>query len=92
MVRNCSYMSTEMMYKRFTNIWIVTETITISELQIFFAGIALLAKQHIDCCKMGNGIGLAVFGRQARLIQEATNDYEFIVELIGNISYIFIIS
>ncbi|CAG2236882.1 unnamed protein product [Mytilus edulis] len=24
-------------------------------------GIELLAKQHIDCCKMGNGIGLAVF-------------------------------
>ncbi|VDI65556.1 Hypothetical predicted protein [Mytilus galloprovincialis] len=48
-------------------------------------GIELLAKQHIDCCKMGNGIGLAVFGRQARLIQEATNDYELVVELIGKL-------
>lgn len=70
----------------------MTKTFTISELQIFFAGIELLAKQHIDCCKTGNGIGLAVFGRQARLIQEATNDYELVVELIGNIRYIFIIS
>ncbi|VDI23192.1 Hypothetical predicted protein [Mytilus galloprovincialis] len=31
---------------------------------------------------MENGIGLAVFGRQTRLIQESTIDYELIIELI----------
>lgn len=34
---------------------------------------------------MDNGIGLASFGRQTRLIQEATNDYDLIIELIGNV-------
>lgn len=33
---------------------------------------------------MENGIGLAVFGRQTRLIQESTIDYELIIELISN--------
>ncbi|XP_052100419.1 uncharacterized protein LOC127734535 isoform X2 [Mytilus californianus] len=36
----------------------------------------------IQCGGMENGIGLAVFGRQTRLIQESTIDYELIIELI----------
>ncbi|CAC5420224.1 unnamed protein product [Mytilus coruscus] len=42
-------------------------------------------KQLSECGVMENGIGLAVFGQQTRLIQEATNDYELIMELIGKL-------
>lgn len=38
---------------------------------------------------MDNGIGLAVFGRETRLIQEATSDYELVIELIGNMLKLF---
>ena len=63
---------------------------TISELLIFFTGIEHYVKRHIDCCGMEIGIGLAVFGQQTRLIQDATTDnYELVMELIGNINYIF---
>ncbi|XP_052100429.1 uncharacterized protein LOC127734542 isoform X2 [Mytilus californianus] len=43
-------------------------------------------KQQCDCTEMDNGIGLATFGRQTRLIQEATNDYNSIIELIGKLT------
>ncbi|CAC5420226.1 unnamed protein product [Mytilus coruscus] len=39
-------------------------------------------KEIAECGGNENGIGLAVFGRETRLIQEATNDYELIIELI----------
>ncbi|XP_052100421.1 uncharacterized protein LOC127734536 [Mytilus californianus] len=42
-------------------------------------------KQLSECGGMENGIGLAVFGQQTRLIQEATNDYELVMELIGKL-------
>ncbi|VDH96095.1 Hypothetical predicted protein [Mytilus galloprovincialis] len=46
-------------------------------------GIEHYVKRHIDCCEMEIGIGLAVFGQQTRLIQDATTDnYELVVELI----------
>ncbi|XP_063433282.1 uncharacterized protein LOC134715191 [Mytilus trossulus] len=48
-------------------------------------GIEQHAKQHKQCCGMGTGIGLAVFGRETRLIQEATSDYGLLVELIGKL-------
>ncbi|CAC5378101.1 unnamed protein product [Mytilus coruscus] len=43
-------------------------------------------KQQCDCTGMDNGIGLATFGRQTRLIQEATSDYDLIIELIGKLT------
>ncbi|VDI65557.1 Hypothetical predicted protein [Mytilus galloprovincialis] len=43
-------------------------------------------KQQSECTEMDNGIGLATFGRQTRLIQEATNDYDLIIELIGKLT------
>ncbi|XP_071166448.1 uncharacterized protein [Mytilus edulis] len=43
-------------------------------------------KQQSECTEMDNGIGLASFGRQTRLIQEATNDYDLIIELIGKLT------
>lgn len=42
-------------------------------------------KQSSECGDLEIGIGLAVFGKETRLIQEATNDYELVVELLGNI-------
>ncbi|XP_052100424.1 uncharacterized protein LOC127734538 [Mytilus californianus] len=39
-------------------------------------------KEIAECGGNENGIGLAVFGRQTRLIQEATIDFELIIELI----------
>ncbi|XP_052098782.1 uncharacterized protein LOC127733467 [Mytilus californianus] len=42
-------------------------------------------KQSSECGDIENGIGLAVFGRETRLIQEPTSDYELVIELIGNI-------
>ncbi|CAC5422046.1 unnamed protein product [Mytilus coruscus] len=42
-------------------------------------------KQSTECSDLENGIGLAVFGRETRLIQEATSDYELIIELIGHL-------
>ncbi|XP_052100270.1 uncharacterized protein LOC127734446 [Mytilus californianus] len=42
-------------------------------------------KQSSECSDLENGIGLAVFGRETRLIQEATSDYELIIELIGHL-------
>lgn len=52
--------------------------------QLFSTGI----KQNSECSDLENGIGLAVFGRETRLIQEATSDYELVIDLLGNIIYI----
>lgn len=48
---------------------------------VFSTGI----KQSSECGDLAIGVGLAVFGRETRLIQEATIDYELVIELIGNI-------
>ncbi|XP_076100871.1 uncharacterized protein LOC143070483 [Mytilus galloprovincialis] len=42
-------------------------------------------KQNSECSDLENGIGLAVFGRETRLIQEATSDYELVIDLIGRL-------
>ncbi|XP_063431215.1 uncharacterized protein LOC134713863 [Mytilus trossulus] len=42
-------------------------------------------KQSSECGDLAIGIGLAVFGRETRLIQEATIDYESVIELIENL-------
>ncbi|CAG2223913.1 unnamed protein product [Mytilus edulis] len=42
-------------------------------------------KQSSECGDLAIGVGLAVFGRETRLIQEATIDYELVIELIGNL-------
>ncbi|XP_052100437.1 uncharacterized protein LOC127734546 isoform X2 [Mytilus californianus] len=42
-------------------------------------------KQQFERTGIDNGIGIAIFGRQTRLIQEATNDYDLILELLGKI-------
>ncbi|VDH98863.1 Hypothetical predicted protein, partial [Mytilus galloprovincialis] len=39
-------------------------------------------KQNSECSDLENGIGIAVFGRETRLIQEATSDYELVIDLI----------
>ncbi|CAC5410515.1 unnamed protein product [Mytilus coruscus] len=43
-------------------------------------------KQSSECGDIENGIGLAVFGRETRLIQEPTSDYELVIELIERFS------
>ncbi|CAC5378112.1 unnamed protein product [Mytilus coruscus] len=44
-------------------------------------------KHQFECTGIENGIGLAIFGRQTRLIQEATSDYDLILELLGGVRY-----
>ncbi|CAC5378105.1 unnamed protein product [Mytilus coruscus] len=39
-------------------------------------------KQQFERTGIDNGIGIAIFGRQTRLVQEATNDYDLILELL----------
>lgn len=46
---------------------------------LIFTGI----KQQFERTNIDNGIGIAIFGRQNRLIQEATNDYDLVLELLG---------
>ncbi|CAG2236879.1 unnamed protein product [Mytilus edulis] len=42
-------------------------------------------KQQFKRTNIDNGIGIAIFGRQNRLIQEATNDYDLVLELLDKL-------